>query len=238
VSGKPAATTTTPKKTPTPAVEVSAQETYFGNLKFPIQHLGEDFIVNERDFESLDKAKAYRALLIQAEVEAETADLTDIIPEGYGGFQDRTLQFRNNILELPMNETHYPDGSLNPLYDRRFAWVWAADRATDVAEKQARGYQLVSFDQLSEMSKEDTFPDHYLNLIRAEGSYVVYGDLVLMRIPRFIQRQRRNEADQMVMDRFKRQDEEAQAVFDNAGMKQVELPFRNTVEVSYNNPTA
>lgn len=220
----------------TEAAETVQPTTYFENLKFPITEKGESFVVNERDFDTLEKAKAYRVKLIEAEAEAEAADLSDIIPEGWD-VEDRTLEFRDNILELPMNETHLPDGSLNPWYDRRWVWIWAADRATDVTEKQARRYQLVSFDDLREMAAAGDFPEHYLNLIRAEGSYVVYGDLVLMRIPRYLRRQRQAEADQRVMDRFKKQDEEIQDVFDNAGMRQSELPFRNTVEVRYN-PTS
>lgn len=106
------------------------------------------------------------------------------------------LIWRQTLLEIPMNEEKLPDGTTaNPHYDPKFHYGWGAyDRSTDIAMKRAQGWKLVSWDDI-----KDTMPDHYRDALREEGSYLVLGDLVLMRISRALREQQRVAKEERVM---------------------------------------
>lgn len=189
---------------------------------YSVQHVGGGmFEVAGKRIKGKGKAEEYAANLRRADDQLAEPDLSDLIPPEWDAvIRERTLKFRNNIQELPMNETHLPDGTLNPMYDRMYRYVWAAYSAKqDVPDKQARGYELVSRKQLEQMVKDNKCPEHYLNLLREEGRYLVYADDVLMRQPRVLYRQMIAEREARVPAAMRQLEREGKEQLANAGVK-------------------
>lgn len=200
--------------------------------KYAITENDKGFKVDRRVFETREHAEEYRNALLQADAIASTPDLSDLDPEGVDfRINDRIVKFRDSLLELPMNETHLPDGSLNPYYDRAWYWHWAALVSTDIADKQATGYKLVSFDELTEGVKNERVPEHYLNFVREEGSYLVFGDCVLMRKPRKLWRQQRAERTKRALSAFERVDAQQKDNAARIGLPEVESPVKNELSI-------
>jgi hypothetical protein len=192
--------------------------------------------VNGKKFRGEAKAKSYRAKLLEAEQVADTPDQSDVIPEEFRSskVREQILKFRNSLLELPMNETQLPDGTTNPWYDRQYYWGWASySDTTDVADKQTSGWDLVSLDDFEAMIEGGAIPSHYRNLVRGEGRYLVYGDLILMRKPRFLWRQHKAERDRRALESFKQVDDRNRDMFDNAGMRMEDSPIKNELTINY-----
>lgn len=174
-----------------------------------------------------EKAEEYARDLRRADERLNAPDLSDVMPPGWNArARDRAIQFRNNLRELPMNETHMPDGSINPMYDRAYRYVWASySDVQDVPDKQSRGYELVSREELEKMVNDGKCPEHYLNLLREEGSYLVYADDVLMRQPRVLYRQMIAERERLAMAHVRRQEEQGREQLANAGVPVVDSPI-------------
>lgn len=186
--------------------------------------------VNGQMFKSKAEAERYVATQkAQAEVEKEVGD---VLPEGFDiKVYDSNLQFRNSVMELPMNEVYAPNGEYNRFYDREWIWAWAAYNGTDISDKRAKGYQLVAIGDLEKGIKEDRIPEHVLSLVRAEGSYLVYGDSVLMRMPRALWRQRQKEKMDRNLRFYKDLDAKQRSQFDNAGVGIGKAPVSNELQI-------
>ena len=154
----------------------------------------------------------------------------DLVPEGIE-VHHRTLVYRNNPLELPMNETYLPDGGHSPHYDREWCWGWGRVSGPDIAQKQAKGYRVVTRDELEAGVESGKVPEHYLSLLMSTdlGARMVYADLALMRIPRVLWRQHRAEAEKAAITRIKRQDDHSSELFERAGVKNTSGPIQNEV---------
>ena len=154
----------------------------------------------------------------------------DTLPAGIE-INPRTVVYRGTLIELPMNEQYLPDGAHSPYYDRAWFWGWGRADSSDVAQKQALGYRIVTRDDLEAEVEEGRVPDHYRTLLLAveHGTRMQYGDLVLMRIPRVLWRQYHAAQDKAALQRITRQDEANHEVFDRAGVKNVSGPISNEV---------
>jgi len=168
-------------------------------------------------FESKETVQAY---IEQKRVEQEDdEEFGPILPEGYDmSIVERPFVYRNSLMELAMNERYAPDGSVNKYYDREWYWGWAADISTDISDKQAKGYRLVGLTDIEAGVKADKIPSHVLSMVREEGSYLVYGDSVLMRMPRVIKRQRDREKYDLVLRRMRSLDSQQKNAFKQAGV--------------------
>jgi hypothetical protein len=181
---------------------------------------GGTFEVGGKKIKGKAKAEEYAVNLRRADEQLAVPDLSDIVPDNWAQIRDRTLKFRNNLRELPMNETHLPNGSLNPMYDRTYRYVWGAYSAKqDVPDKQSQGYELVSRKDLEKMVKDNKCPDHYLNLLREEGRYLVYADDVLMRFPRVLDKQRTAALEARAQAHMKRVEQQGKENLERAGVK-------------------
>jgi len=173
--------------------------------------------------------KAAERYIEEQEAAAEFAnEYGDIIPEGIE-IRDRTLVYGGSLMRLPMNELYLPNGDHNPHYDRAWIWGWASHDGVDIAAKKAIGYYTVSEEELKEAVENGSVPEHYLSLLRPEGSLLTYGDAVLMRMPRVLWRQRQAEKEKRAVAFIKRQDDEARAAQDRLGMKPADVPITNEV---------
>ena len=179
-------------------------------------------------FQTKGDAKA-RVEELKARDELER-ELGDIPPEGFK-VADRVLMYRGTILELPMNEPYLPDGSHSPYYDRTWYWAWARHDQLDLSEKQAKGYRLVTEEEFEEGLKENKIPEHYRTFVRPEGSYLIYGDLVLIRMPRTLRRQRQAEKRQRALNRIKRTDEAGKSSLEKAGVPVAKSPIGNELTI-------
>lgn len=155
--------------------------------------------------------KAAAAREVSEQIEAESGD---VIPEGYENFRLRTNHLvRGSVMELPMNERYDASGGLNPLYDREFVWAWAYQDRQDIALHRAKGYRPVEPKEFKQAVKDGVVPEFISDLVYEEGSFVVYGDVVLMRCPRFIWRQRQKESLEENQKRMGAQQAEDSAFF-------------------------
>lgn len=186
--------------------------------RFTLKHVGFGrYDVDGQRFESKDKALAY-VQSKQAEEEDE-AEYGAVLPDGYDmSITERPFVYRNSLMELAMNERFAPDGSFNKYFDRKWVWGWAAQNGTDISDKQAKGYVLVTLPQLQEGVDKDEIPSHILTMVREEGSYLVYGDSVLMRMPRVLWRQRQAQKFESVMRRMKNLDRKQKDAFREHGV--------------------
>lgn len=184
--------------------------------KYPLTHKGHGkYEMNGELYPSKKAAmKAREALLAQ---EAHDDEFGAILPEGIK-IADRTLEFRGSIMEVPMNEMYLPDGDINPFYDRAWVYVWAGYNSTDIADRMARGYRIFSYEDMEEMHKDGKMPEHYLSLLRRDGNYLVYGDLILMRIPRVLWEQRQREKHERNIGAFRRLEQKHKENADRIGL--------------------
>jgi hypothetical protein len=173
--------------------------------------------VNGQTFNS--KADAERYVASAKAQEAINEEIGDVLPEGFDiKIYDTDRHYRHSIMELPMNEVYTPEGDYNRYYDRAWIWAWAAYNGTDISDKRAKGYQLVDLDAVKKGIKEGVYPEYLLSLVREEGSYLVYGDSVLVRMPRALWRQRHKEQSDRTMRFFKDMDTKQRAQFEDAGV--------------------
>lgn len=124
-------------------------------------------------------------------------DLKDKIPKGYEPetfvMRDRSI-VRNSVMELPMNERYLPDGSKNPHYDREWVYVWGYLERQALATSRSKGYEPVTAKEFKEAVKIGRIPAALESLVYEEGSFMIHGDSVLLRCPRYLWRQRREES--------------------------------------------
>ena len=196
-----------------------------------MKHLGfGKYEVAGQKFESKAAAQRYvDSQLAQVELEGEIGDK---LPDGYDmKVHDQAHIYRNSLMELAMNEPYAPDGSFNKYYDREWVWAWAALNNTDISDKRAKGYNLVPLDVLQKGVDEDRYPSHVLSLVREEGSYLVYGDNVLMRMPRVLWRQQREAKRQRNLKFFKDMDTKQRSQFENAGVGIGRTPVTNELQI-------
>jgi hypothetical protein len=186
-----------------------------------------EVVGTDKVFESKADAEAYVRELNE-ELEFQNA-YGDVLPEGIE-IRDHTLMYRGSVMELPMNEVYTPTGEYNTYYDRAWVWGWASHTGTDIASKQARGFRLVGYEELEKEVKEGKVPSHYLGLLRAEGSLLVYGDSVLMRMPRVLWRQKQAEREKRALAFVKRTDDVQRAQLESTGMKLVDGPIQNELK--------
>jgi hypothetical protein len=154
----------------------------------------------------------------------------DVLPEGFE-MRHRTLMYGGTLLELPMNFHYLPDGAHSPYYDRAYVWGWGRVTGSDIADKQARGFRLVTREDLEAAVEDGSVPDHYLSFLMSvdHGARMVYSDLALMRQPRVLWRQQHAKEDEQVFRRLKMQDEANHEVFDRAGVSTASNPVKNEV---------
>lgn len=122
----------------------------------------------------------------------EKEQLRDVLPEGWDSFKikhDHNLKFRNSLYELPMNETHYPDGTINSMYDNRWYYCWAADTPNSVGTLKAVGYTLVLDSDMEALIEEGKMPEMYRSLLEKHEGALRFGTEILMRIPRLVRKE-------------------------------------------------
>lgn len=166
-------------------------ESTIAEEQFPLTHKGFGrYEVGGTTYPNKEEALTAQAkLLSNAEFENEYGD---ILPEGYDfKVVDHSLVFRGSLLEVPMNEVYLHDGSFNPMYDRAWYYAWAARSRSSISAYQAIGYTLFTIDELEALVDAGKAPAHYLSLLQREGENLVYEDLILMRTPRAMWRQRK-----------------------------------------------
>lgn len=174
------------------------------------QIVGTDIIV--------DGKKAAYAKLEELRAAAEHADeVSDLVPEGIT-INEHNLIYRNSLMEVPMNEPYLPDGTLSPYYDREWYWSWAADRQVSLGRARANRNELVTFKQIEKMVNDGKMPAHYLSVLFDHGTYVTYGDSVLVRKPRVIWRQQQREQFEYNRKSFERTERANKNNFSNANM--------------------
>jgi hypothetical protein len=179
-----------------------------------------------------NKADAERYVASAKAQEAINEEIGDVYPEGFDiRVYDTNRHYRNSIMELPMNEVYTPEGEYNRFYDRAWVWGWAAYNGTDISDKRAKGYQLVDMDVLNKGIKEEIYPEYLLSLVRSEGSYLVYGDSVLVRMPRALWRQRQKEQSERTLRFFKDMDAKQRAQFEDAGVGIGKQPMANELQI-------
>jgi hypothetical protein len=199
--------------------------------KYALKHKGfgkYEIVGTDIVCESREQAEAKRQELLAAD--QLNQEIGDVVPEGFK-VHDRVLIYRNSIMELPMNEPYLPDGSFSPYYDRQYVWGWARKDALDISTKQAKGYRLVSKEELDEAIEAGKVPEHYRTFLHPDGTYLLYGDAVLMRMPRVLWRQRQAEKDQRALSRIKKLDERNRAAIEDAGVPTVKSPIGNELTI-------
>lgn len=186
--------------------------------------------VDGQTFQNKAEAERYvAAQKAQAELEQEVGDL---IPEGFDmKIHENTMVYRGSLMELPMNEVYAPNGDYNRFYDREWYWAWAAHNGTDISDKRAKGYQLVSLTDIEKGVKDGRYPEHVLSMVREEGSYLVYGDSVLMRMPRALRRRWLEQKKERNLRFFKDLDAKQRAQFEDAGVGVGKLPVTNELQI-------
>lgn len=216
---------TAPKKEPAPLPETEE----FGGYTLVHKGHGKYGIEGQtKEFPSRTEAISYISDL--EAVASYEREFGDTVPEGVE-INHRTLMYRGTLLELPMNEQYLPDGARSPYYDRSWVWGWGRTSGTDIPMKEAKGYRCVTADEIDEAVEAGQVPDHYRSLLMPidHGKRLVFGDLALMRCPRILWRQHRAEAEKAAIRRIKKTDEQNEAAFDKAGVKNVSGPIQNEV---------
>lgn len=166
--------------------------------------------------------KALAQAARQALIDEQNDPQATVAPEGVDiKITDRSLVFRGSLLEVPMNEKYLPDGDRNPMYDREWTYAWAGYNGTDIADRQAKGYQLVEWETLQDLQENGKCPPHYLSLLRRDGKYLTYGDLVLMRIPRILYEQQQAAKHKRALEVYRKTKGTLRDEADNRGIPMV-----------------
>jgi hypothetical protein len=187
---------------------------------------------NDKVFKS--KAEAVAWVEQQKKLQEFDSEFGDVVPDDFDfSVTDRVYEYRGSLMELAMNELFAPDGSHNPYYDREYYWGWAAFNGTSIADKRTKGYKTVSYDELEKGVKADRYPEHLLSMVREDGSLCVYGDSVLMRMPRVLWRQRRAEKQQAALRRIQKVDQQQRDFFDKSGVGIERSPVKNELEIRF-----
>ena len=200
--------------------------------KYALKHLGFGrYEVNGQKFNTKADAETYVAK--QKSQDEFLNEHGDVLPEGYDiSITERVHEYRGSLMELAMNEIYSPDGSYSPYYDRQWVWGWAAHTGTSISSWQATGWKLVSFEELSKLIKENKAPPHIMNLVREEGSYLVYGDAVLMRKPRVLWRQQQEAKGKRSLKKLSARHTTDQEFFERAGVSLDRLPVANELTIN------
>ena len=215
-----------PKKEPVPAPETEE----FGG--YTLVHKGYGMYVIEgvvnKEFNSREEAVSHIADL--EAVSAYEKEFGDLVPEGVE-INHRTLMYSGTLIELPMNQRYLPEGAHSPYYDRAWVWGWGRATGTDIPMKEAKGYRCVTREELEEAVEEGKVPEHYRSLLMPteHGKRMLFGDLALMRCPRILWRQRKAEKEKAALRKVQKVDEQNEAAFDKAGVKNVSGPIQNEV---------
>ena len=180
-----------------------------------------------KEFPTLERAEEYAEDLRLSDRVREHFGPKKVGPAGLMGVSEATWIFRDNLLELPMNEMYAPDGSYNPFFDKDWMWGWAslAKGGHDISLRRAEGWQLVSLEEFQNLAKAERIPTHYENFVREEGSYLVFGDLVLMRILRALHHQLRLQRE--ALNRQLAQVGDADSALLHANAQADYLPFKS-----------
>jgi hypothetical protein len=196
--------------------------THVGHGKYSVEGLGEKVFPT--------RLEALAAIEDLKAVKAFEEEFGDTIPEGIE-ISSRHVLIRGTLIELPMNEMYLPDGSHNPYYDRSWHWGWGYAQGADIPTKQAQGFKVVTREQLDELVEAGLVPEHYRGLLMSvdHGNRLHYGDLVLMRIPRVMWRQRLAAMHEEALRRIRRTDAQNEQLFDAAGVKNISGPITNEV---------
>lgn len=165
--------------------------------KYNVRHLGHGKWVMDGDATVYpNKGEVFKAAAVREANEAIEDELGDIRPKGYEHYSvTETRLVRNSALELPMNERYDLGGNINPYYDREWVYAWAYKDRAELARQRANGYIPVDPKDFRRDVKDGKIPDFVGDLVYEEGSFMAYGDVVLVRMPRFLRRQRIAEAE-------------------------------------------
>lgn len=187
--------------------------------KYAVVHKHDDvYEVNGDEIEGLPKAQAFSAQMILAHKTIAAPDLTSKLPSGFKVRDPADqLLWRGSVMEVAMNETHMPNRvDLNRYYDREWYYAWgSATNKLDVAEKRAKGYQAFSEEDLIKGIEEGRIPDIYRTILRPEGSFLLYGDAVLLRVPRVYREQMAAEEAEAAVAAIKAIDRKQRDGMDN-----------------------
>lgn len=209
-----------------PAAEETSED------KYKLKHMGFGrYEVNGQKFKNKADAENYVAKQ-KAEQEFHN-EFGDVLPEGYEmTVTEKVYEYRGSLMEVPMNEMYTPkDGEYSPYYDREWVWGWASHNGTSISSWKSTGWKLVTLEELQKLVNTNRAPGHILNLVREEGSYLVYGDSVLMRKPRALWRQQKQEKAERSLRRIKSKHKQDQAFFENAGVSIDRLPVKNELTI-------
>ncbi len=189
-------------------------------------------VVDDIEFETQEKADQYNLAMAQVKAIASAPDLSPRLPEGFT-VRTPTLLWRDSIYEVPMNETHLPDSSaVNPYYDREWIYIWAYG-ATSIAEKRSKGFYLPSYKELERMVAGGKCPEHFLGFLREEGTYVMAGDLVLMRQPRVWRKEQEVLRTQRALNAIRQVDKEGENKFAEMGVSTRPSPVGNEINIRF-----
>ena len=208
-----------------------AQEAPTQDNKYELKHVGFGrYEVNGQKFKSKADAEHY---VTNQKAQAEFLnEHGDVLPEGFDlSVYERKFEYRGSLMELAMNELYAPDGSHSPYYDRQWVWGWAAHTGPSVASWQSTGWQLVDLETLEKLVKDDRAPEHILSMVRAEGSYLVYGDAVLMKKPRALWRQQNEEKGKRSLKKLQARHLTDQKFYEQAGVSLDRLPVSNELTI-------
>lgn len=181
----------------------------------------------ENVFPSLAAAHAY--LAVQEARREEDEEFGARLPKDFK-VTDRTLLYRGSVMELPMNERYLPEGDRSPYYDREYIWAWGRLDGVDIATKRARGYRPVTLKDLQAAIKAGKVPEHYESLLHFDGNYLLYGDAVLLRMPRVLWNERLVEREARALKQVAKTEQEVLNDADNHNIPLVnkrELPVQN-----------
>lgn len=142
-----------------------------------------------------NKSEALKAAAAREVAEQVEDEVGDVIPKGYERYDlTENRLVRGSIMELPMNEPYTAEGTHNPSYDREWVYAWAYQDRSDIASYRAKGFHPVEPKEFRASVKEGRIPQYVGDLVYEEGSFMAYGDSVLMRAPRFLWRQQKAAA--------------------------------------------
>jgi hypothetical protein len=213
------------------ATEVKAEAKTPEVDKYALKHVG--FGKYEVDGQRFDNKAAAETYVAKQKAQDEFLnEHGDMLPDGYDmTITDRVAEYRGSLMELAMNELYAHDGEYSPYYDRQWVWGWSSNNGPSISSWQATGWKLVSLKELEELEKEGLVPPHVLSMVREEGSYLVYGDAVLMRKPRVLWRQQQEEKGKRSLRKLQARHNTDQSFYEQAGVSLDRLPVSNELTI-------